>query len=218
MANDGVVVVGDSLQGYTERNIYVSWDINPDLRNERKAGIEIPYYRFHNFRYATHEHIDHIYTTRWSEVVRAYQPITERSVIFNYKQLVTTSRHVYVYQDTRERVGYTEGLFTQTPLLLKYPKYYNWSYIPQVINPEFKVWSYYDIDEDNITIKVISSNGKRVILNSGVNKDKFSIQKLTEHTWKITVYIDEVFEPDEKVSVYVTMYDIKGNELKPGFW
>ena len=218
MAKDGVVVVGDSLLGYTERRAYVYWDINPDLLSEKKGAIETPYIELETFRYATHQHIAHIYTTRWSEVIRAYQPITERTLLFNYKLLQISNRWAYVYQDTRERIGYTEGLFTTTPLILKYPKYYNWNYIPQVINPEFNVWSYYNLDTDNITLKIVSDKGTSIYLNSGINRDKFVIKKISKHTWKIKVYVDHVFEPGEKVSLYVTMYDVKGNHLKPGMW
>ena len=218
MAKDGIIVVGDSLLGYTERVSYVYWDVNPDLISEKEVLIETPYIEIETFRYITHEHIDHLYTTRWSELIRAYQPVTEQIVTFNHKLIQFSNRYVYVYQDTRERIGYTEGLFTQTPLVLKYPKYYNWNYIPQIITPEFNVWSYYDLDTDNITIKIVSSKGTQIYLNSGINKDKFVIEKVASHQWKIKVYVDHVFEPGEKVSVYVTMYDVKGNYLKPGLW
>jgi len=218
MASEGVIVVGDSVEGYTERRIYVYWDINPDQTTERNCVIETPFYRIDDWRYATHEHIDHIYTTRWGLVVRAYQPITERTAYLNYKLIQVSNRYGYVYQDTRERHAFTEGLLTQTPLILKYPKYYNWKFIPQIINPEFNVWSYYDLDKDNITVKVLSDKGKQVILNSGTHKDKFVIEKVSKYVWKVKVYVDMVFEPGENVSVYVSMYDVKGNYLKPGLW
>ena len=218
MASEGILVVGDKVVGYTERNGYLYWDISPDLLSERKIVIETPFYRITNWRYVALEKIDHIFTTRYARVERAYQPITERKILLSYKLLQWSDRKIYAYQDTRERTIFVEGLFTQTPLLLKYPKYYNWHYVPQVLTPEFYIWSYYPLDENEITLKVVTDKGKKIVLNSAKDREKFKIEKLKNKKYKVTVFIDEVFEEGEKVSIYLSAYDIKGNELKPGFW
>jgi hypothetical protein len=218
MASEGILTVGDQIVGYSERNGYLYWDISPDLISERKVVIETPFYRLNSWRYGSYSAIDHIYTTRWAQVIRAYAPITERRIVFNFKLIQWSERTAYVYQDTRERIGFVEGLFTQTPLLLKYPKYYNWHYVPQVLTPEFYIWSFYELSTDDITLKIITDKGKQILLNSGKDKDKFKIEKVGDKKYKITVYVDEIFEEGEKVSVYLSAYDVKGNELKSGFW
>lgn len=218
MASEGVLVVGDSIQGYTERNGYLYWDISPDLRDERKAFLEEPFYRVTTWRYGATRAIAHIYTTRWAQIKRAYQPISERKVYLSYKELHYSIRTAYVYQDTRERLGYTEALFTQTPLVLKYPKYYNWHYIPQILNPKFRIWSFYDLDLDSITLKITTDKGKLILLNSGKDKDKFKVEKIADKIYEVTIYVDQIFDEGEKVNLYLSCYDEKGNLLKDGFW
>ena len=218
MASEGIVTVGNQVVGYSERNCYCYWDINPDLTSNRDTVIEEPFYRLENYRYCIYNEIDHIYMTRWAYLVRAYAPITERHIKFNFKKVWYSNRIIYYYLDTRERLAFTEGLLTQTPLILKYPKYYNWNYIPQVINPEFYVWSYYKLDESSIILKVVSSSSTSITINSGLNPDKFKIEKVSKYMYKVRCYIEHIFEQGDQVSIYVSLNDEKGNYLKPGLW
>lgn len=218
MADNGIIIIGGQVTGYSERNVTVLWDIAPDLISERHILIETPYFELFTSRYVTHQHIQYVYCTRWMICKVEEIPLTERKIFVHYALCTKSERTIYYYPDTRERLMFTEGLYTQTPLLLKYPKYFNWSYIPQVINPEFKIWSYYDLNELDITVKITSVAGFILYMNSGVHKDKFIISKDNEYIYTITVIIDHVFDPSDTVSCHVTAFDIKQNYLKPGMW
>jgi len=218
VADNGVVIIGGRTIGYTERNVHVYWDIAPDLITERTFHTPMPYYLIPNSRYVTHEHIQHVYITRWCHVEYDPQPISERHIFMHYALCAHSERKIYYYPDTRERWVFSECLLQNTPLLLKYPKYYNWNYIPQILNPEFILWSFYHIDESDIALQLMGSTGTNIYLNSGTAPDKFDIIQIAPDQFKITVHVDHVFEPNETVTCYLTAYDIKGNYLKPGMW
>ena len=215
---DGIIIVGSQTIGFTERRVYVYWDIPPDLLSDRHSYMENPYRLFINTRYAGCNYIQHIYITRWVHVEYEPTPITEREVYLEYSLCQISERHIYFYPDSRERMVFAEGLFTQTPLLLKYPKYYNWNYIPQIISPEFIIWSFYPLDEDNITLVISTDQGTHLRYNSGTNPDSFRIEKITEEQYKVTVFIDHEFNNSEVVTCYLTAFDTKGNHLKDGMW
>jgi hypothetical protein len=177
MANDGVIVVSDQTIGYTERLVHIQWDITPDSMTEREITLLKPYYSLNSTRNVAFVRIQYIYVTRWVAVSYTPIPISERSVFVHYSSRTMSERYVYYYPDTRERLAFFEGLFTNTPLLLKYPKYLNWNYVPQVLVPEFIIWSYYPLDLDNIVIKLVGSSGTILTLNSGVHQDKFVIAR-----------------------------------------
>jgi len=218
LTRDGVTTVGSQTIGYTERQIYVDWDIAPDLRVSRQLFTPEGYYRIPNTRYAGCNYIQHVYCTRWTLLNYERQPITERKLFVYYALCQTSERKVYYYPDTAYRYIYAESLYTETPLLLKYPKYYNWNYIPQVIHPQFTVWSYYDLKTDDITLKVMTDKGTVLYMNSGKEPDKVKIEKKSDTIYEITFHLDHVFDPGEKVTCYVSMYDVKGNYLKDGLW
>ena len=216
LVRDGVTTVGTQTIGYTERQIYVDWDISPDLRVSRKLFTPEAFYRIRDARYITQNYIEHVYCTRWTSVKYLPTPITERHVYFNYAKCKTSDRTVFYYPDTAYRQIYVESLYTNTPLLLKYPKYYNWDYVPQVINPEFTVWSYYPIAVDDIILKIMTSENKVIYVHSKDNNIELS--KLSDTIYKIKFKVDTVFDPGEVITCYVSLHDIKGNYLKDGLW
>jgi len=177
MANDGIVVVSDQTIGYTERLIHVQWDITPDLMTERELTLLKPYYSLYSARSINFARIQYLYMTRWIFLNYTPIPITERNIYVYYSLKTMSERYIYYYPDTRERLCYVESIFTNTPLLLKYPKYFNWTYIPQILTPEFIIWSYYPLDMDNVTIKIVGSSGTIINLNSGAHKEKFKITR-----------------------------------------
>ena len=218
MSDNGIIVVGGQTTGYTERSIYVYWDISPDLSSERQCGIVTPYYVVSSTRYIAHQHIQYAYCNRWVAMEYTKIPVSDRKIFVHYAKCMHSERTMCYNPDTCERMIYVEALLTTTPLLIKYPKYFNWNYVPQIINPEFMIWSHYDLDIDNITLKITSTNGVLISLNSGANPDKFSIKKFSNNQYKLIFYVDHVFDPGDTVTCYVMAYDIKGNYLKPGMW
>lgn len=218
LTRDGVTTVGSQTIGYTEREVYLYWDVAPDLRSERFCFLPEAYYVVESVRYTTQNYIEHIYTTRWMSVTYKPTPITERNIFVLYAVCTTSERTVYYYPDTGYRFAYAESIYTQTPLLLKYPKYYNWDYVPQSITPEFEIWSYYPLREDDITLKIVTNQGKTVYINSGDTTAQVDIIKETDKVYKIKFKVDEVFDPGEQITCYLSAYDIKGNYLKDGMW
>ena len=218
VADNGIIIIGDQTIGYSERDTYIYWDVSSDMSSDRSCAIAVPYYQLINSRYVATEHIQHIYATRWVHIEYTPEPISERYIFMHYAACMHSERTVYYYPDTRERLMFVEGLLTATPLLMKYPKYYNWNYVPQILNPQFTIWSHYDLEETDVTLKIISSGGATIYLNSGTSPDAFSIEKTNDTTYVITVAVDHVFEPTETVTCYLTAYDVKDNYLKPGMW
>ena len=214
----GVIVIGDHSLGFTERLTCLRWDIPADVTTERSYYIEDPFYLFYSTRYCVYNYIQTSYITRWNTYGLEEKPISEISVMLDYCQVLSTERSCYFYPDTSERCIFVESLLTNTPLLLKYPKYFNWNYIPQVLNPEFVLWSFYPLEEEDITIKLVGSSGIIKIVNSGNSPESVTIEKVSEHQYKITAMVDHVFENGEIVNCYLTIFDIQGNHLKDGMW
>ena len=218
MADNGIIIIGDQTLGFSERETYVYWDISTDIQSERSILLLEPYYCISNGRHTTLNYVYSAYATRWTYLEYEPQPISERYIYLHYSTCTKSDRYIYYYPETRNRLVFVEGLFTNTPLLMKYPKYYNWNYIPQTINPEFIVWSFYDIEKNDVTIKLISNTGDTVSINSGITPQKFNIEKIADKQYKITAFIDYTFDPGVQVTCYISMYDVKGNNLKPGMW
>lgn len=216
--SDGIIIVGGQTIGFTERQVYVYWDIAPDLRSNRFGFCENPYYVRSTARYIDHVHIQYLYITRWVHVEYDPIPTADRWVYVHYARCEHSERTIYWYPDTKERYVFAEGLLTNTPLLLKYPKYFNWNYIPQVLNPEFRIWSHYPIQEDDITLKITTDQGTIIYINSGTHPDKVEIVPDGEKIYKITFHVDHVFDPGEVVSCFLSLYDVKNNYLKDGMW
>jgi len=218
MANEGFFVVGDHLLGYTERTALVQWDIAPDLRSDRFVAITTPFYRIFDARYGTQRHILHAYMTRWVTTVVDGPPGTERMVYVLGVECHTSDRMGYFYLDTGVRYGIAEGLYTNTPLLLKWPKYHNWAYVPEILTPEFQIWSFYELDTSDIQIKIVGAETGTVVLHSGRDRDKFEIEKISDNIYQIKVIVDTQFQDGEQLTCYVSAHDVKGNWLKPGIW
>jgi hypothetical protein len=218
VADNGIVIIGNQTVGYTERNIYVYWDISPDLMTQRHIALEVPYYLVMSAREIAHQHIQYIYNTRWMHVEYEPTPITERHIFIHYALCLSSERVIYYYPDTRERLMYSECLLVNTPLIMKYPKYYNWAHVPQILSPSFLLWSFYPLDYENITVQLIGSSGNNIIKNSLSNNADFRIEKIAEYQYNVSVAVNHVFAPGETVTCYVTAYDSKGNYLKPGMW
>lgn len=218
MPDSGVLVIGDQIIGYSERYIYVNWDIAPDVCVEVQAVLEMPYLGVSSVRYVYHEHVKYSYSNKWCSILYTPIPVSDRYIYLKYALHSNSERYAYYDIDTSIRYCFCESLLTQTPLLLKYPKYINWEFIPQIINPEFKIWSHYELDEDNISLHLTSDNGVNIFLNSGVNKSIFNIVKNSDKVYTITCYVDHVFSNDETITCYLTLFDKKGNHLKDGMW
>ena len=216
--SEGVVLLGSQVLGYTEREVLAVWDVAPDLRDARQCFTPNSYLGFYDARFATQNYIQFISNTRWAAVVYKGPPCTEKNIFVYYSQCFFSNRTLYYYPDTSYRYVYAEGVFTATPLLLKYPKYYNWNYLPQVLTPEFRIWSFYPIDESSVTLKIVTDRGKFILLNAGAHPDKVEIVQESDKVYRIVFYVDTIFEHGEKVDCYLSLYDIKGNYLKDGLW
>jgi hypothetical protein len=218
MADNGIIIIGNQTIGYTERQTYIYWDISPDMSDERNVYIKPPYYLVNNNRYAGLNYVLSIYTTRWTGMEYEPVPMSERTIFLYYSQCIRSERTTYYYPETGNRLVFVEGLLTNTPLLMKYPKYFNWNYVPQILNPEFILWSFYPLSTSDITVKLMSTTGISVSVNSGVEPDKFTITTLSNNQYKIVANVDQTFPAGDHVSCYITAYDSKGNYLKPGMW
>ena len=216
--------IADWIQADSEVNVYVYWDITPDRYDERNHFCIYGFERHVDARYCTYWEILYLYVTRWTYLYYEPTPITERNVYLYHCLTVNTERNVYFYLDESLRYMFVEGLLTQTPLLLKYPKYYTWEKIPRVLTPEFKIWSYYPLKEEDLTVRVISdgagdpNKAYNKIFSKTLTPDKIIIEKVTDKIYNIKVIIDHVFEPAEEVQIYICAFDIHGNYLKPGLW
>lgn len=236
-AETGVIVVGDQTIGFTERLTHLEWDIPADVITEITCTVEDPFYLFYSTRYFLYNYILTVYNTRWFTFEVSDEPFSEVPVMLEPMQREVSERRIYYYPDTSERIILVESLYTVTPLLLKYPKYFNWNYIPQIINPEFIIWSYYPLQENDITLKIIGDTGVVLYYNSGTSPDSFIIEKTMEQVnsnvyvpprftppestvarYKITVIVDHTFENGEVVDCYLTIFDVMGNHLKDGMW
>ena len=218
MPESGVLVIGDQVIGYSEHYVYACWDVNTDARTERSCAIESPFLLQSSSRYVYHEHVQYTFSGRYASILYDPIPVSDRYVYANYILNKTTERTCYFYPDTGYRYCFYESLLTQTPLLLKTPKYVDWEYIPQIINPEFKIWSHYDLNEDDISLHITSDNNANIFLNSGINKSVFKIEKESDKIYKITCYVDHVFDNGEEIDCHLTLFDVKGNHLKDGMW
>lgn len=218
MADNGIILIGDQVIGYTEREVYLYWDMDPDVISDRGILLHTPYYLISNSRHTALNYVCSVYATRWVFLEYKPTPITERKIYLCYALCNKSERTIYYHPETRDRLVFVEGLLTNTPLLMKYPKYYNWNYVPQMLNPEFILWSYYILELNDITVKLVSSLGDIITVNSGTHSTLFNIVTLPNNQYKITVTIDHIFEPSDTVTCYITAYDCKGNYLKSGMW
>jgi len=235
----GVIVVGDQTIGYTERLTCLRWDIPADVVTERSAYTEDPFYLFYTTRYSTQNYILTTYSTRWTSYVVEQQTYSEKYIILDYAKREVTERHYYYYPDSANRFLFVQGLLTNTPLLLKYPKYFNWNYIPQIVNPRFDIWSFYPLEKNDLTLKIVGSSGTILYYNYGISQDSFLIEEFPQSPpppppvgsilppgpldpppcrYRITVYVNHVFENEETINCYLTVFDSKGNYLKDGMW
>ena len=218
MPESGVLIIGDQIIGYSERYIYNCWDVPTDIKSNRYCAIVKPYLNVYGARYAYHNHVRYMYSGRYASINYTPIPCSDRYVFVNYLIAGKSDRYAYFYEDTGWRYCFYDCLLTQTPLLLKNPKYTNWEYIPQIINPEFKIWSHYELNENDISLHITSDNDANIFLNSGINKSSFSIVKESEKIYNITVYVNHVFDNDETINCHLTLFDKKGNYLKDGLW
>ena len=218
MADNGIIIIGNLTTGYTERETYVYWDVAPNTLDERTMALAEPYYLEWTAVYSAINYILTIYTTRWTCMDYTPTPMSEITTYLCYSELAWDERTCYFYLDTRDRWAFVEGLFTNTPLLMKYPKYYNWSYVPQVLNPQFILWSYYPLATNDITVKLMSVAGASVIVNSGTDASKFTLTPIGNNLYQIDVNVEHTFNTGDQVTCYITAYDTKGNYLKPGMW
>jgi hypothetical protein len=218
MANSGVINLQEYIIAYEERNVYIYFDVPADAKTERSIITVEPFIREITTRYVYQEWIAYLYVNRW--VTQNYVPIIVSDKYIYQKSYLRqfSDRYITYYQDTGYRYVFCEGLITQTPLLLKYPKYYDWTYVPPVISPTFQIWSFYPIDNSNITIFITTDKNRNFYIHSGNNFNAFKIKQLSDKIYEITVSVDAVFDYGEKITCQLSLYDIKGNYLKPGIW
>lgn len=222
MPDTGILVLGDQILGYSEVYFYCYWDISPDLSTERKCSIVNPFLRFYSAREVMHEHVQYLYTTRWMWIQYLPIPVSDRLVYQFYKQTEYSEISCYVLENTQEVKCTYESLLTQTPLVLKYPKYYNWEFIPQILNPEFQIWSHYDINPREVYLHITSDKGKNIFISSSISPEKVSITKSSpdpnNRIFKVSFVCDTIFDNGEVVTCHLSLFDVKGNHLKPGIW
>jgi len=214
----GVIVVGDLSLGFTERLTTLRWDIPADVVTERTCYIADPFYMFYSTRYCDYNYLQTSYITRWITYGLEIGYVSEITIMLDYCKTIFDDRVCIFYPDTSERMIFVESLLTNTPLLLKYPKYFNWNYIPQVLNPEFVLWSFYPLETEDITLKLVGSNGGMSIVNSGINPESVLIEHISERQYKITVMIAHVWDHGEIVNCHLSVFDVMGNHLKDGMW
>ena len=126
---------------------------------------------------------------------------------YNPVGLVSPSINRYIGQ---RFVATPESFVRATPVILKYPKYHNWEYIPRKITPEFDVWSYYELDENsiNLTINTLRTSDGDVILPDIFEVLDFIDISLTDNLQGLTVYNDVVYLLDNSNdSVYSVNLD-----------
>jgi len=226
MGDTGFSILGDHILGWSDLEVLVYSDIPVDLLTERTCSTPAPFIQFVSFRYTSLNYIQTFFHGRFVSGVYKLPEATDRKIYVHYRDLRISDRYCSFLPETNEIRAFFEGLLTTTPLTLKYPKYYNWNYIPRQINPKFNIWSFYDLDLDSVTIHITTNNSgnpslnKDIFLNSGLDSDKFEIiqHETNKKLWEITVFVDEVFENGEEVITYVSMNDVKGNHLKDGLW
>ena len=80
MPDSGVLVIGDQIIGYSERYIYVNWDIAPDVCVEVQAVLEMPYLGVSSVRYVYHEHVKYSYSNKWCSILYTPIPVSDRYI------------------------------------------------------------------------------------------------------------------------------------------
>jgi len=218
MANTGIITLGNYILGFDSRYCVFKYDVQPELKYEIKC-ITSGFLRFNTWRYIHYNYIIKVFTTRYVHIVEEKKPYSEKKIYMLYGIRYKDERYCYYYYLQNEVKCYFESLFTQTPLLLKNYKYNHWERIPNLISPEFYIWSYYPIDEKSIEIFIHDKTNDRLIVYSYItDKDKFKIEKIKEKIYKVSLEVDVFFENGTELDIYISLYDIKGNYLKDGLW
>ena len=226
--SSGVYTVGDKVIAYSERQFTIKYDISPDLRTERQFTLESPYVVYTSWRYFTQNYVLKALAERKFFIQRSEKPyFGERNFFIQWCHKTYSQRTFFVQKNIWIRNFVVNSLYTNTPLLLKYPKYYNWDYVPNVLTLEFKVYSFYPLSEDDITVYITSRTNPEehnLVLNSAIDRDKFEIKILSQYPnnrgfiYSIKVYVPVVFDYGEELEIGFSCFDIHGNELKKGLW
>jgi len=215
----GLLVFGSVILGFDSRTCFVAFDVAPETKSERFIYVAPAYITYTTWRYAKYNYVLKIFTTRYTYIEYKGFPYDERKIKVLYGIKYIDERHCYYYFLHNEVKCYCEGLFTNTPLLLKNYKYNNWERIPNVITPEFYIWSFYPLDENSIELLIHNkTKDEYILLSSSTDKDKFKIEKVSNYVYKITVFVNEFFENGTVLDLYLSVYDIHGNYIKDGIW
>lgn len=216
-----VIAFQDKITGIDERYAGLSVYINPDLVSERNAFVPAGFVSYFNARLIQLRWYFHTFTTRYIGMDYLPIPVSDKRIFMLYAQRHCDDRYCYTELDTSWKYCFCEGKVVNTPLLMKYPKYTDVDYLPLVITPNFKVWSYYELDLNSLTVLIKdTTNNQEYLFNYANNKDKFRIiQHKTNNgfIYDITLYPDLVFMPNSKIEIYIDVLDIWGNRIKKMF-
>jgi len=218
MAQTGIITIGNFILGFDARTCYVEFDIAPELKSERHIHTSA-FERYTSWKYCVYEYILYTFTTRYIHFLEEGSPYSEKYSYVHWAVKRYDERYAYYEFIHNEVKCFCEGLFTHTPLLLKNFKYNNWQYIPNVITPEFYIWSFYELDINSVEIMIHNkTTNEYIVYTYNTDKDKFEIEKLTDYVWKIKLSVDVFFENGTEIDIYISVYDVHGNALKEGLW
>lgn len=219
----GFIDFGSYILGYRETYCYFYTDVSPDLQRNQTCYFGGAFLRYDRFYYGSFDSI-------LSRAIGYYiyhehlgPPYIHYRIFVHYADKRKSDWNCYYLIDTTTYYCYTESLFTNTPLVLKYPKYYNWYRIPQILTPKFTIWSFYDLDLTSIDIYIKYERNNRTImkiLNSALNRDKINIRRNNgnPNIYEIEAYFDDIIPENTEVEIGIACQDIKGNWLKDGLW
>lgn len=219
----GFINFGSYTLGYREITCYFYQDIAPELQRNQRCYLSGAFIRNDRFWYGSFNSLLSSFISFYIYHIHIGPPYTHFNIFIHYAEKRKTEWKCSFNIDTSTFMCYTESVFTNTPLLLKYPKYYNWYRIPQVLTPRFTIWSYYDLDLTSIDVFIKYTKSNKTILkilNSAVNKDKVIIKRRQENAqiYEIEAYFDDIIPENTEVEIGITCQDIKGNWLKDGLW
>jgi hypothetical protein len=232
LKQNSIVVYSDHIEGIDERYSGLKVYINPDLTSERNCYTPKGYLERYTAKICQSSWKFHTFTTRYCGQKYNPIPVSDKKIFMLYAQRECSDRYCYTILDTSWKYCYTEGKVTNTPLIMKYPKYYNLPELPLAIYVDFKVYSFYKLDLDTLYVLIKDkTNNKTWLFHYPKDKDKFKVEikKLPipsrlegkvlhkderNFEYHIILYPNITLEPSSEIDIYVSVYDIFGQPIK----
>lgn len=220
----GFLDFGSYLLGWRETNCYAYFDVPSDLQRNIDIFVPQPFIRKETWLYCSYDYVLNTFFSVYTFAPHQGNPYRHINVFYNYALKLKNDINCFYYINTQDILCFVESAFTNTPLVLKYPKYYGWERVPQILSPRFTIWSYYEIDISSINVYIRYQNAENQyvlsILNPMVHKDKVIVKRDVgnDKIYIIEAYFPDVIPPNRKVEIGISLQDVKGNQLKQGFW